>query len=304
MNIKLPYYASDTIGDVTLILRNRALEDIGNVVFFTDFNCKVNMNSADEMSFTVHKYMDGELNPYWNKITDLRVIYNEELNENFVASVTIEEGSEGDIKNVVCTSLCEDELSNIRLYNIGINTEEDILREDYVIPTTFYNPNVKTASLLHRLLDKAPHYYIGHVDDSLKRLQRTFSFDGTSIYDALMQVSEAIGCIFIFDSITRTINAYDLKNVCLDCGHRFEYNYDKCPKCNGTGAKNPNDVQTCTRCNGAGRIRVQQRTAFGNFVQETACPECNGIGTKMEMDPDLIVPNKKLTISLLKVAFL
>ena len=57
---------------------------------------------------------------------------------------------------------------------------------------------------------------------------------------------------------------------------------DKCPHCNGTGAKDPNDVVTCSRCNGAGRIRVQQRTAFGNFVQESACPNCNGTGKEVK----------------------
>ncbi len=28
-----------------------------------------------------------------------------------------------------------------------------------------------------------------------------------------------------------------------------------------------------------------------------ACPECNGIGSKMEMDPDLIVSNPKLSLN-------
>src|SRR5260370_29700329 len=27
------------------------------------------------------------------------------------------------------------------------------------------------------------------------------------------------------------------------------------------------------------------------------CPECSGLGTRMEMDPDLVVPNPKLTIN-------
>ena len=36
-----------------------------------------------------------------------------------------------------------------------------------------------------RIFEKAPHYTIGHVDISLMNIQRSFSFDGVSIYDAL-----------------------------------------------------------------------------------------------------------------------
>ncbi|MFR2767349.1 MAG: zinc finger domain-containing protein [Thomasclavelia sp.] len=39
-----------------------------------------------------------------------------------------------------------------------------------------------------------------------------------------------------------------------------------CGHCNGTGAKNPNDVQTCSRCGGRGTIQQQQRSPFGTFV--------------------------------------
>ena len=37
------------------------------------------------------------------------------------------------------------------------------------------------------------------------------------------------------------------------------------------------------------------RQRIGNYCK--ACPECNGIGVKMEIDPDLIIPNKNLTLN-------
>lgn len=36
---------------------------------------------------------------------------------------------------------------------------------------------------------------------------------------------------------------------------------------------------------------------FSFNAPQGACPECNGIGSKMEMDPDLIVPNKNLSLN-------
>lgn len=145
------------------------------------------------------------------------------------------------IKNVSGKTLGEAELSQIMLYGIEINTETDIAREDYKIPTTFYNPDHPEASLMDRLLtDKAPHYKVKHIDKSLMNLQRTFTFDDTSIYDALQEVSEELDCLFIFGCGSdengkpeRTISVYDLEANCIDCGNRDTFVH-KCPKCGST----------------------------------------------------------------------
>lgn len=36
---------------------------------------------------------------------------------------------------------------------------------------------------------------------------------------------------------------------------------------------------------------------FSFNAPQGACPECNGIGVKMEIDPDLIIPNKNLSLN-------
>lgn len=53
---------------------------------------------------------------------------------------------------------------------------------------------------------------------------------------------------------------------------------ETCPTCNGTGARSSSDVRTCPKCNGQGRIRVTQRTPFGQIAQTTTCDRCNGTG--------------------------
>ena len=80
-----------------------------------------------------------------------------------------------------------------------INTENDIARDDYKI-TVLYDEKDKEASLLDRLLEKAPHYSIAHVDSTIKNIQRTYSFDGTSICDAFQEIGEEIGCLFVYNS--------------------------------------------------------------------------------------------------------
>ncbi|MCR5308877.1 MAG: molecular chaperone DnaJ [Bacilli bacterium] len=53
---------------------------------------------------------------------------------------------------------------------------------------------------------------------------------------------------------------------------------EKCPRCNGTGAKDASSIKTCPHCNGKGYIRVQRRSLFGVVEQQEVCPECGGKG--------------------------
>lgn len=74
----------------------------------------------------------------------------------------------------------------------------------------FYNPNKTGLSLLHLILEVVPDWKIGHVDASLWHKERTFSQDRISVYDFLMNdVAETFGCVFEWDTITRTLNVYE-----------------------------------------------------------------------------------------------
>lgn len=192
------------------------------------------MNSPSECSFSYPKYVNGKISALWGEIKDFRVIHVPEWKKRFSISVSVSESNEN-VKNISGISLCEYELSQVNLYETEINTEADIARKDYV-KTVFHDKKNTKGSLLHRILhDKAPHYKILHVDSSLANLQRTFSFDDTSIYDALMEIAEEIHCLFVFgeeteDGYFRTISAYDLESYCNDCNNRGEF-HDICPKC-------------------------------------------------------------------------
>ena len=90
-----------------------------------------------------------------------------------------------------------------------------------------------SSSLLHRLLDKAVNYSIDYVDESLKNLNliKSFSISNQYIYNELVgEISEEYGVLFKFDSINRTVSAYDLYNTCYDCGYRDDFT-EECPKC-------------------------------------------------------------------------
>ena len=55
-----------------------------------------------------------------------------------------------------------------------------------------------------------------------------------------------------------------------------------CEECNGTGAEPGSSSRTCPKCNGQGRIRVTQRTPFGQMAQAKTCDRCGGSGEIIE----------------------
>ena len=231
---KFVYDIFDTIETPTFVLSNIYHHHIGviNNIDVDSINTNFNMASAQEMSFDVYKEVDGEVCDVWDSIVGLKYVFVPEFNEYYKADVTLNEDNRT-VKSVTLTSAGEYELSNKKIVNLEINTESDILQEDYVT-TVFYDENNPRGSLLDRVLnDKAPDWSIGHVDDTLKNIQRTFSINGQTIYDTLVNtIAKEINCLFTFDSVNRVINAYDLLNKCSSCGYRGEF-LTTCPKCGG-----------------------------------------------------------------------
>ena len=192
---------------------------------------KKSLASYSELAFSIYK----NDNQYWDEVKDFQILWCAEWNEYFEIYVTIDE-TNALVKNITAKSLGEAELSQVNIYDLEINTESDREREEYE-ETQFYNATYPDKSLLHKVLAKAPHYSISHVDNSLLTLTKSFSFDDVSIYDALLTISQEINCLFIISvsnnssgEIARTVSAYDLESYCLECGYRGEF-LDSCPNC-------------------------------------------------------------------------
>lgn len=225
---------SNSIRPLHIILGNKNLEKLGEIVNIPadTITYHPQFNSVDELSFTVYKNRNGKIENLWNNIVDFKTVYVKEYDEWFEITVNIDESETNTKKLVTAKSLCEAELSQIILHDFEINTEIDISRDEYTESTILYDPDNPERSLLHRVLDKAPQYTIAYVDDTIKSIQRSFSIDGTSIYDFLTNsLSQEIGCVFLFNTNTREIYVYDMETCCLECGYRSEDEFDVCPEC-------------------------------------------------------------------------
>lgn len=214
-----------------------------------DVRFREGINSGSEFSFNIYKERcltrSGEVDEaFWKKIKDLKLAWCPEYNLYYELGMDMTDAT-ATVKSVTATSLGEAELGQVNVYGLEINTEDDIARDDYV-PTVFYDPNNAQASLVDRLLYKAPHYRIDHIDTSLYDEQRTFQFDGTDTYGAFQEVATEMNCLFRFDctrgqdgKIDRTVSAYDLEYSCMSCGYRNDQVMAECPKCGSLAIKAP-----------------------------------------------------------------
>lgn len=222
----------------TIVLANRGGHKYG-VLPAVNINLTDSLEEASELQFRVYKYDNGEKCALWDSLVDLKLVWCVEWDVWFEIAVETNDSVEGVYKSVSGKSLGEAELDEIMLYEIEINTEDDIAREDYRV-TVLYDAEHPDGSLLDRIREKAPHYSIGHVDASIAGIQRTYTFDNKSILEALREIGEEVGCLFMIDSGSdsngrpaRIINAYDLKSACNDCGYRGDFT-GACPECGST----------------------------------------------------------------------
>lgn len=212
---------------------------IHNVQSLTNANALV---ETAEISFDVYKEIDGVECQLWDNIRDFRLVYIPHLDTStfnpwYELSVEVDE-NDCTIKHCQGIHLQEAELGQLTLNGVEINTEDDIARDDYS-PTIIYDPKNPEASALDRILkDKASHYTIVHVDSSIANLQRTFSWDGSSIKDAFDDIANEVECLFKYGEYTnndgkihRTISVYDLNDRCMECGERGSFTTKVCPKC-------------------------------------------------------------------------
>jgi len=103
-------------------------------------------------------------------------------------------------KHVICQSL-ESELSYKRIV-ASAGTYK------------FYDYSNPRNTILGKALRLAPNWTIGHIDEELLSIYRTFDVTNNTLYNFLTQdVSNAYGCIFTFDTFSRTISAYLIENI-------------------------------------------------------------------------------------------
>ena len=130
MAINIRFYTANNPEIPIFILAYRNGERIGLIDNITEYQLHDYLNDCPEISFTVYK-TDNETNlSIWDNLRDFMLCYCSEWDTWFEMTVSLNE-SESIRKNIILKRLSEAELSQINVYNIEINTEPDIARDDY-----------------------------------------------------------------------------------------------------------------------------------------------------------------------------
>lgn len=247
---KLTFKVDEITGEIIqpkIFLCNRRLDKIGEIFPVNDLRIKAVLNGADEISFSTPKHiknyndrdvtflnqntvspLTNDVNLLYDNINDYSVILAEGFGY-FEVSPTINDNYSS-VKHLQGNSLGESELSQL-FCTLECNTSTDMENfgklypsEPYV-PTILYSEKTK-YSLIHKILSYAPNYEVGHVDDTLKNIQRTFSFSNKDIISCFSEIAQEVICIFDVvvqkdqdGNAQRIVNIYDAQ-YCKDCGKR------------------------------------------------------------------------------------
>lgn len=218
MTINKDYFNNPVVPDFVLCKANK--ERIG-VLRCTEKKLNLEFNGLREIMFTTYLFIDDERNIYYDPIDVMKYVFVPEIGFFSITSVEIEsEGSEFEHKSVTAKS-CECLLAEKYLEDFVINTGA----VESIDGVKFYDLRNKDKSLLHLVLDKCPSWKIGHIDSTLLTMERSFEVTRQDIYTFMIKdISEAFGCMFLFDSLTDTINVYQEENVGKDTNIHISYN--------------------------------------------------------------------------------
>lgn len=278
----------------TLILASHSgRQKLGSFVAPYGIRCTDAMVEPCTFDFTIDKSNE----PLWDKVVDFKTVYVMEWDTWLQIQVTLTDGNSTQ-KSISGRSLCESELSQILIHEHEYNTDDDIARDDYLRAVIYTDDTDNYNSILTDLFSKAPHYTIEHVDPSIASMQKTFTFNDTSIQDALQEIAQECHAVIVYNDgmnpetnlPARGVSLYDLESLCNNCGHRGEFLLE-CPECGSTDIRpgyredtsifitKENLTQEVQLTTNIDSIKNCFKLVAGDDVMTTAIQSCNPNGT-------------------------
>lgn len=184
-----------------MFLYNSKTNPIGTIVGATNIKLEQNFHKLFELNFRIYKNINNVETEFYDRIIKNKLIELQYINWFQILSAIekYDDESKETYKEVKCCPL-----ENALIY-----------RKVYDINGVFglYDIYDTSTSLLH-IISAECGWTVGHVSNSLLSKFRTFSIDSMEIYNLLTtKIQDAFGCIFQFDSYSKTINAYLLSEL-------------------------------------------------------------------------------------------
>lgn len=173
-----------------------------------------------EISFKMYRLVDGELNPFYERVQELQFIFLDNIGYfQITSNPQTFEDEISEYKEVTAQS-AEVEFGQkyLNVFTINMGTVESI---DGV---RLYDVANADKSLMDLILEKFPSWSVGHIDPALAVLQRSFEVDSTDVYSFMTSdMATAFDCVFLFDTIRNEINIYSNDTISEDTNIIISY---------------------------------------------------------------------------------
>ena len=190
----------------------------------TDTHVSLKFNTYSELTFNIDRtYIDAltgnkQTHLFYDRIEHPRLILLDNIGYFQIQAPDMSSNGFKESKSITAYS-SEYALAQKYITNLHVNTgevdsveviyAEEIGTPDLIKPVVFYDEGDHRLSLLHLALEGVYGWKIGHIDDSLKTLVRSFDIDRQSVYDFLMnEVCQKYNCYIVFDTLKNEINIY------------------------------------------------------------------------------------------------
>lgn len=190
------------------------------------------LKDFNHLTFNVDRYIDidGEYveSAGYEKLKDHMTIYLEGLDYFQLQEPTLQNDN-GRYEYKTCEAYSDEKTFEDKdmkglSFNKGTTDSMEMLATNNVDDMgyakeyiTFCNDRNHELSLMHLVLDRVPGWSVGYIDPAIKNEKYSFEADNTNAYAFLnTTVANVVKCVFYFDTINRTVNAYAKENIGKD----------------------------------------------------------------------------------------
>lgn len=183
-----------------MVLKNPDGEELFLLTTIKNIQATYNLVDISEITFEAVKYINREEVEYYSYLENKRKVQVDGIGEFIITNVS--ENSNGFKKyKAVTMKSSEYELSYDSLYNMTGTYQ-------------LYSWVKPEGTILHEVIKVFPDWKVGVIDDDIFGKYRTFEVDEVNAYEWLMgDVSKAYECIFVFDTVNKTISAHTVDKL-------------------------------------------------------------------------------------------
>ena len=182
-----------------LILKNLDGTVISYLGYALEPKMNIVYNEVSELTFRYPSHVDGVRTDAYVLLRGMRIVEVQGLGQ-FVLLNPVETYN-GLVSIKTCKAYSLDFEFTYKLFSLAEGTYN------------FWNPVTPDSTVIGMIMADMPSWSLGYVSPSLIGKYRTFSVDDINIYDFIKStLQETYGCIFEFDTDSRTLNVRDVND--------------------------------------------------------------------------------------------